>query len=338
MDVASTSGAGSVARSGRPANVRLPTHPITTGELALAARAREVPRIDRVDARTLMHEFILRNQPVVIANAIEDWPAMRRWSFEYLASACASIPVRLRGASLGNYRYLGDVSYGEYARWLAGSRDLLLGRYDRFHPSRPFIAYAQAPAFDRLRADFDFERFIVPEHANARPAYWLGPEGATTPLHRDLGYVFNATIIGRKRWFLFSPEDSKRLYPASTHEFEGTFSRIHLEAPDLARYPRFLEATPHTLVARPGDVLVLPEGWWHHVTCLEPSATLSTAPYRGWRTALPSRSRAGELAANVAERVKHWAHRRLGYRRNSCTCCFRVELSAQLGWPTVAPP
>jgi len=322
----------------REAGARLPTTPVATGEVWLAAKARDVPRIGVIDPRALMHEFILRNQPVVIANAIDDWPAMQRWNLDYLATACASVPVRLRGASTGNYRYLGEVTYGEYARWLAGARARLLERYDRDHPSKPYIAYAQDPAFDRLRAEFDFDRFTVPEHHNTRPAHWLGPEGAITPLHRDLGYVFNATVLGRKRWFLFPPEDSKHLYPAGTHEYEGTFSRIHVEAPDLERYPRFQQTTPYTLVTRPGDVLVLPEGWWHYVKCLEPSATLSTTPYRGWKTALPSRTRAGELIANVAERVKHWAHRRLGYRRNSCTCCFRVELSAQLGWPTAESP
>jgi Cupin-like domain len=320
-------------RRQRRADLELVGRPRTeTGEVSLRARARSVERIARIDARTLMNEFILRDRPVVIANAIEDWPAMQRWTFEYLANTVESDPIRLRGAATGHYRYLGEVTYSEYARWLIGSSSLLLDRYERLHASKPYVAYAQNAGFEALRADFDFDRFTVPEHANARPAHWLGPEGATTPLHCDLGYVFNATIIGRKRWFLFAPSDTDKLYPAKTHEYEGTFSQIDVEAPDLERFPKFREATPYMLVAEPGDLLVLPEGWWHYVKCLEPSATISSAPYRGRWTAMPSRTRAGELATNLYERAKHFAHRRLGFRRQQCTCCFRVELSEQMGW------
>ena len=317
------------------------SHPLdltTPGERELLARALPVPRVSGIDPRTLFNEFVLARKPVVITNAIDDWPAMARWTLDHFTAVGDAIHVQLRGASHGYYRYLGTVTVADYARWLGGQHELLLGEYDRNHVAKPFIAYAQeGPVFDVLRRDYDFGRFTIPEHPDTVHAYWLGPEGAITPLHRDLGYTLNATIFGRKRWLLFPHTDERNVYPAAIHEHEGRFSRIEIEAPDIERYPRLRNATPYTVIAERGDIVVIPEGWWHHVKCMEVSASLSCTPCRGDVTMMPSRTRLGELTAYGYEYVKHWAHRRLGYRKNSCTCCFRVELGEQLGWTRGRP-
>lgn len=35
--------------------------------------------------------------------------------------------------------------------------------------------------------------------------FWLGPKGAKTPLHRDLGNVFLVQVWGRKLWGDYAP-------------------------------------------------------------------------------------------------------------------------------------
>nr|CUV38364.1 protein of unknown function [Ralstonia solanacearum] len=35
--------------------------------------------------------------------------------------------------------------------------------------------------------------------------FWLGPKGAKTPLHRDLGNVFLVLVRGRKLWGDYAP-------------------------------------------------------------------------------------------------------------------------------------
>jgi hypothetical protein len=48
-------------------------------------------------------------------------------------------------------------------------------------------------------------------------------------------------------------------------------SLVDPSAPDLERYPRFAEALRHARVAvlEPGDAVLIPSMWWHHMEALE---------------------------------------------------------------------
>lgn len=76
---------------------------------------------------------------------------------------------------------------------------------------------------------------------------WVGSEGACTPCHYDTyGYNLVAQLSGQKRWTLFSPEDSNRMYPTRVpFEELSIFSEVDVECPNFEEYPRFLEATPY---------------------------------------------------------------------------------------------
>jgi hypothetical protein len=47
---------------------------------------------------------------------------------------------------------------------------------------------------------------------------------------------------------------------------------VDLEAPDFARFPRFAKALETAQAAElgPGDALLMPRHWWHHVTSRDP--------------------------------------------------------------------
>ena len=74
---------------------------------------------------------------------------------------------------------------------------------------------------------------------------WIGSEGACTPCHYDTyGCNLVAQLWGRKRWVLFPPGESERLYPTRIpYEESSVFSSVNITNPDLSRYPRFADAT-----------------------------------------------------------------------------------------------
>ena len=76
---------------------------------------------------------------------------------------------------------------------------------------------------------------------------WIGSEGANTPCHYDTyGCNFVAQLHGRKKWTLFSPSDSVRLYPTRVpYEESSVFSQVDVSNPDLTKYPLFREATAY---------------------------------------------------------------------------------------------
>ena len=70
---------------------------------------------------------------------------------------------------------------------------------------------------------------------------------------------------GRKRCVLFSPDDFRALYPFPVHHPCDRQSRVNLYNPDLERFPRFAEARPVHAVLEPGELLYIPQYWWHHI-------------------------------------------------------------------------
>jgi hypothetical protein len=81
-------------------------------------------------------------------------------------------------------------------------------------------------------------------------------------------------VAGRRRFTLFPPDQVGNLYPGPIEPTPAgqVVSMVDLTAPDLERYPKFADALASAEVAdlKPGDVLVYPALWWHHVEALAP--------------------------------------------------------------------
>jgi hypothetical protein len=100
---------------------------------------------------------------------------------------------------------------------------------------------------------------------------WLGNK-TTATCHYDDTHNIAVCAVGRRRFTLFPPEQAANLYPGPLEPTPGgqVISMVDFAAPDLERHPRFAEALDAAQVAemQPGDVLVYPAMWWHHVEAL----------------------------------------------------------------------
>ena len=76
---------------------------------------------------------------------------------------------------------------------------------------------------------------------------WVGSQGAFTPCHYDsYGLNLVAQLSGKKRWTLFSPEDSDKMYPTRVpYEETSIFSEVNLIDPNTEKHPKFKDATPY---------------------------------------------------------------------------------------------
>lgn len=102
---------------------------------------------------------------------------------------------------------------------------------------------------------------------------WIGNR-TTAATHYDMSNNLAACMVGRRRFTLFPPDQVANLYPGPLEPTPGgqVMSMVDLRAPDLDRFPRFVEALAHAQVAElePGDVLFYPALWWHNVEALSP--------------------------------------------------------------------
>jgi hypothetical protein len=138
-------------------------------------------------------------------------------------------------------------------------------------PGPPEIYVAQSPTPPELDALCAGLSPLLRGRDSYGRNVWLGPAGTVTPLHRDANANLLAQVVGRKRVILHHPD--AHVYPRSTAPHTNA-SAADAEAPGDA-FPDF-PAAYDIVELGPGDALLIPVGWWHHVRCTAgPSLSLN---------------------------------------------------------------
>jgi lysine-specific demethylase 8 len=249
---------------------------------------RIVGRVERVGAlrrEEFEERFALPGRPVVIAGAIEHWPARQLWSPEQLGPRLGALKLRYKrsrshvhpdfeaaqgeGANPAAAFATCEAPFGEFLQALQGpeaSRWLFTGDEEPLLRARPGSGRQVSPALAPLLGDFE-----LPPYFDAQRLYtvwtWFSAAGVRTWLHYDNNacHNLNAQIRGSKRCWLFPPAALERFYP---FELDAAIpahncSRVHVERPDYGRFPRFREAECLEGELGEGDLLFLPAFWFH---------------------------------------------------------------------------
>ena len=212
------------------------------------------------------------NWPVLMPGEAADWPAVERWTPDYLTAAVGPAPVQVqanRDADADFERRMAEhaatMPFDAFIRrvtaWRA-SNDTYLTAYN---------SAANREALAVLNQDLGFlDRYLTREADHPHGMLWIGPGGTFTPLHHDLTNNLLLQIRGRKQVLLVAPGETPRLY--NDHH---VYSRIRdlAEPGVLARFPKLDGIRVHRVVLKPGDALFIPLGWWHQVTALDFSVT-----------------------------------------------------------------
>lgn len=115
-----------------------------------------------------------------------------------------------------------------------------------------------------------FEHYLPQE--GLKRAFWIAPAGNLSSLHHDGSYEnLNVQVYGRKRFIMMPPRDYKRLY---RHFFAS--SPIDPRNPDLQKYPKYARVRPCEATLEAGDILYIPQFWWHFVITVDLSININT--------------------------------------------------------------
>jgi hypothetical protein len=171
-------------------------------------------------------------------------------------------PRRLRNAV--------SFSGGDCARLRAG---LPAGMYSNGSPAAPDVV-------DAIRWP------DLPAEVYTGAQVWAGQreEGPLSRLHCDVVTSLLAHLEGCKHVLLYSPRDHDKVYAVESFNAYQP-CRVDARKPDLARFPLFAQARPAYVELLPGDLLVIPTGWFHYVWADGPVSSVS----RFVRDALVSR-------------------------------------------------
>jgi hypothetical protein len=219
--------------------------------------------------------LIALGEPVLLKGAIDHWPAVAAAAQSpaalnaYLQARDSGAPVPVMEAppsSGGRFGYSADpreFTFTKRARPLAETLERV-GRA-RSDPAAGYLAVQMLPLDSQMPA-FVLDNVMPLVPATARPKLWLGGP-VKTQIHNDRDHNLCCVIAGRRRFVLFPPEQVANLYIGPLDN-PPPLSFVDPEAPDFDAFPLFRQALAAARVAHlgPGDALLMPRYWWHHVT------------------------------------------------------------------------
>jgi len=199
--------------------------------------------------------------PVVIRNASVSWPALERWSDQYLSATIGHVRVPAlvsdngmfgakahRSSTLSFDEYLRESQRSGSATWCA--QQLRMMRDTDL-----------ALLFD----DIVIPR-CIPRGALRAVNLWHTNQESTTRLHFDLADNLLVQIDGHKRLLLVAPAQGEKLY---AHPISGEvpphMSQLVASSVDLERFPKTAGASAIIAEVQRGDAVFIPGGWWHEV-------------------------------------------------------------------------
>ncbi len=217
--------------------------------------------------------------PVVIEHAIDDWPALARWSPEYLADRIGDVRIKYKVSANGAHPNFHAASLKEMFATETGTvRDLVAevagdsrGR-KLFTGDEKFVLRRRdgtttidaelAPLLDDVRIPQ-----WIPDDRLYTIWSWISGAGVRTWLHYDNNdcHNLNAQITGEKTCILIHPDQTERvaLFPRGGANPATNCSQIDIFAPDLERFPRFADVRALGARLAAGDLLYIPALWLH---------------------------------------------------------------------------
>jgi len=233
----------------------------------------KVERYDRDDLtpEDFYHRYILPCKPVVLTNALRDWPLYNMSREESL--------IHFEGLQ-------GMIRAGDYV-----SKTFSRNRTFRAESMAAFVRAAQEySATDDSEPPPYLGSNTLPESLETLirwpdyfrndqyipPRIWIGPKGTVTPLHRDDTDNLFTQVWGEKVFILAAPHERPRLYAWTTYRKGGLEgSEVDAENPDYQKHPDARGVNFLYVQVGPGEMLFIPDGWFHHVRSLSLSLSVN---------------------------------------------------------------
>jgi hypothetical protein len=244
--------------------------------------AETIEELSDVDARALPDRVLESTRPLVLRGLAAHWPVVKaglagtKATVDYLLRfyAQATVIAYLGAPEIkGRFFYNADLSGFNY-RGVKIRLDTVLTEILRFeYDPTPGSLYVGSTTIDTALPGFRAENDFNFGARDPLASIWIGNRSRIAA-HHDLPDNLACVAVGRRRFTLFPPEQLPNLYigPLDFNPAGQAISLVDFHAPDFEKFPRFAEALRHAHVAElgPGDAILIPSLWWHHIESLAP--------------------------------------------------------------------
>jgi hypothetical protein len=234
----------------------------------------EIERVTKLTKKEFIKNYYTLQKPVVITNQIEDWAAFAKWDFEFLKKIAGDKIVPLYDNRKTDYTKKVNepdlkMTMSEYIAILEkGPTNLRIFSYNLLEEVPMMKADMKWP---------DLDIYMLKK----LPLVFFGGQDAKVFMHYDLDFpnLFHVQFEGKKQCVLVDPQETKYMYrlPHSWLCHED----IDFDNPDFERFPALKKVKPYITNLQHGEMLYMPEGWWHYMKYITAGFSLSLRSLAG---------------------------------------------------------
>ena len=229
---------------------------------------QDIPRVKNITKQEFLTNYFKPQKPVVIENCIEDWPAFTKWNLDYMKQVAGEKTVPLYDDRPVHYKDGFNQSHATMK--MSDYVDLLKKEPTKY---RIFL-WNILKEVPQLQKDFKFPDFGL-KLMKGLPMLFFGGKDSHTFMHYDidLANIFHFHFEGTKQCILFNQKQNKYLYkiPYSLIVRED----IDFSNPDFNKWPALKHAKGYSTELKHGEVLFMPEGYWHYMKYKTPGFSMS---------------------------------------------------------------
>ncbi|MCD8742382.1 cupin-like domain-containing protein [Mucilaginibacter roseus] len=233
----------------------------------------QIDKVDTITKDDFINNYLIPRKPLVIRKATQTWPALQKWTFEYLKEVVGDRTVPLYDSSKADpaapiNASAAEMKFADYIDLIQQQpTDLRIFLFDpiKFAP--------------KLLDDYRSPSDLMGGFLDKYPNMFFGGAGSITFLHYDidLAHIFHTHFHGRKHIILFEQKWSERLYcmPFATYALED----YDISNPDFEKFPALDGIEGQETILEHGETLFMPTGFWHWMKYLDGSFSISL---RAW--------------------------------------------------------
>lgn len=222
----------------------------------------KIPKVSKLSKEAFFETYVKSQKPVVIESFMEEWNATTMWTLDYIKEKGKDKTVPLYDNRIGTNET--DKKFNEphlYKPLSEYIEDLKKGPT----PYRIFL-YNLLKKVPSLQKDFSFPKIKGVRFLKNLPMLFFGGEGSKVFMHHDIDYanILHFHFDGVKQCILFPPSETKYLYKLPSALV--SHPDIDFENPDFEKFPALKKAKGYICELKHGEMLYMPEGYWHQMT------------------------------------------------------------------------
>jgi hypothetical protein len=234
----------------------------------MALNLTEIERVKTISKKDFYQKYVRKQIPVVVEQLTGDWPAFEKWKLSYIREIAGDKTVPLYDDRPVSHKDGFNEAHAKMK--MSDYIDLLESKPTNY---RIFL-YNLMKEVPVLKNDFKWPDIGL-RLVKQLPMLFFGGENSKVFMHFDIDYsnILHFHFHGKKQCILFAPDQTKYLYKVP----HALISRedIDFDNPDFEKWPALAKAQGLVCTLNHGEMLYMPEGYWHYMKYVTPGFSMS---------------------------------------------------------------